>query len=96
MKKINLQDFQKLSGLSDKAMLWLLINGKLPISLDSNTITIDPSGLDMRSLIQSIAVRVQERFSSHQALIEERLESLIAEKLEDLVEEAIARMGNAV
>ena len=90
MKLISLAELQRLTGLSDRAMMQILSNGQLQCECRDNEIFFDSSSIELHSLVRAIAQRKQEIIQRDQNYISERISSLIAQRLEALFERALS------
>ncbi len=92
MKLISLKEFQSVSLLSDSALLWLLTNNALPISLDpNNVIMINIEETDVTRLLAFVQKEKSQNQSEHFNLIIEEAGRIIRDNFEDIVEEAISK-----
>ncbi len=89
MSNFSLSEFQRLSGLSDSALLWLLKSGKLSLKLDRGALSVDFTAKDMESLIESlkesetlIAPELKEQLAETAAVV-------LREELGVMLEEAL-------
>ena len=90
---VNLQEFQRLSGLSDKALLHLLKHNQLRCEVrDGSCLVIDIESTETKALQESILQRQHETLNSHQDLISERLGTIVRDEMQSIVDEAIARL----
>lgn len=97
MKTLSLDEFQRMTSLSDTTMLWLLKQGHLPTVLSpSGSIGIDCDNLAVQDLIHAIVARLAAPEILQAPLLHERLRRAIGEELEKVVAEACHLLGKRV
>lgn len=91
-----LNEFQKLSGLSDSALLWLLRENRLMLLLHEGELRIDFRRQDMEAIIQALssAGRMPEKLLQPEVV--EAVSDVIREELASIVLAAIRRTTRAV
>jgi|GEM_PF-3478697 len=90
---LSLGEFQKLTGISDAALLWLLKNNKLRCQVDSKKgLIVCPENLELQNLVEAVARRKQKVLAKHEKLLIEKMARIIRENFEAITEEAIARV----
>ena len=93
MKLISLRDFQNISNLSDRALLWLLVNQRLTCQCDqSGAIMIDADSLQVKELVKAISTRSAELVTAKMPVISERFANIVARRLDDILEQALAAL----
>lgn len=93
MKLLRIDEFRKISGFTEKALIWLLANGKLPCSIGkSGELLINCQDLEVKSLIAAVASRTRQMLEEHQPLIDEKIDALMAEQMEEMVDLIIERL----
>lgn len=91
MKLISLQEFQRTAGLSDQALVWLLVNNRLRCQVDqSEGLMVDAESADTQALVAAITTAAQRVFASAQPVLQERVAGIIGRHLEEIIEEAVA------
>lgn len=90
---LSLAEFQRISGLPDQAVLYLLRAGALPVVVkDDTNIFIDPRKLDSAGLRVKLLQAEEEFRSQWQEVIEERCAYIIADELARMAAE-FSRLG---
>jgi hypothetical protein len=90
MNKVSLKEFKNISGLSDRALVHLLIENSISIEYsEEEGILIDIESANVDHLIRATIKQQKEILSSKKKLYMESFASLIAEHLELIVDEAI-------
>ena len=88
---ITLEEFQKLSGLSDSSLVWLLTHNQLACSVSEESgIMVDPESTSVKTLIRSLRDKKTEVLAGKERVIIERLARIVGEQLEEVAHEAIA------
>ena len=91
MSAIKIRDFQRLTGLSDSAILTLLAGNDLACTIDDDGyIKIDAESIEVRKLVDA-AISLQEvELSKEHGVIVEKIARLIGDQFSSIVEEAVA------
>ncbi len=90
---VSLQEYQRLSGLSDKALLHLLKHNLLSCSNRENSgLVVDIESTEVRALHEAILKRQQEVSLQQQDLISERVGTIVRDEMQSIIDEAIARL----
>lgn len=89
MSLVSLFEFQKLTLLSDEAVLWLLKHNRLSCSLDSDgSILIDTSAVTTKSLVQAISAIRSDTLATLDSALLEKCARRFSEHLEEIALEA--------
>ena len=90
MKLVKLGDFQKLAGLSDRALSWLLTRNLLRCEVDpARGILVDIDSVETADLLKSIAARRTRILDSGERLLMESLAAVATRHFEQIVERAL-------
>lgn len=90
MKNVSLEEFQRLVGISDKALVWLLTNKLLHCKPSSDGgLTVDLEAVDTHALREAILARRDEIIDQRKEVIVERLGNVVRDELNSIVNEAI-------
>jgi len=90
MKIVSLEEFQKLVGLSDKALIWLLTRNLVQCQIVAERgLCVDLESVDTKSLRESILARREAVLDRRNEIIVERLGNVVRDELESIVDEAI-------
>ena len=90
MTSITLQEFRKISGLSDTAIVWLLANNSLICSPDPEKgLLIDVDSLDYKKLTSILGTKLDEEFTSNKSILSARLSKIVNDNLADIISEAV-------
>ena len=93
MQPISLKEFQKIAGLSDSSLVWLLVNKRLACCVDDNQqIMVRMDKVKTSDLLDSILKRQRESVALNESLILERFTSIIAENLEEICARVMAQV----
>lgn len=93
MKMIPLAEFQRITQLSDRAIVWLLNNREIEMEVDPKRgLLIAPDSATTRTLIDALSSSEHSLAQAKRALIVERLASIVDDGLDDIVDAAIARL----
>lgn len=93
MKMIPLSEFQRITQLSDKAIVWLINQQEIEMQVDSKRgLLISPESATTRSLVNAITSSEQSATQAKKALIIEKLASIIDDGLDDIVDAALVRL----
>ena len=93
MSAIKIRDFQRLSGLSDSAVLTLLSGNDLKCEIDDEGfIKIDAESIEVRQLIEAALNHQQEELAKEHGVIVEKVARVIGEQFGAIVEEAVAQV----
>ncbi|MBX7139305.1 MAG: hypothetical protein K1X83_15125 [Oligoflexia bacterium] len=91
MKLLKLADFQNLSGLSDRALMWLLKNQKLACQCSAaGEILVDADSAEMQEIVTALKQQSREIGVRRASLIKEKLGQLVSQRVERVIDEAIA------
>ena len=89
MKLVTLENFQKLAGLSDRALCWLLVRNRLRCENDAqHGLMVDLDSLETRELLKSISAEQSSALESGQRLLIERLAGVATKGFEEIVNQA--------
>ncbi|MFM1849037.1 MAG: hypothetical protein RL417_2511 [Pseudomonadota bacterium] len=92
---IPLAEFQRLSGLSDSAIVWLLIHNKIPLAYSPATgISVDAGHPTTADLVAAITHQHEAGLEADAPLIRERMRTLINTHLESILESALERINS--
>ena len=90
MKLIRLGDFQKLAGLSDRALSWLLTRNLVRCQIDpAQGILVDLDSVETTDLLKSIAARRTRILQTGERLLMESLAAVATRHFEQIVERAL-------
>lgn len=90
MKQLTLSDFQKLTGLSDAALLYLLKENKLACETNRDgALLVDVSTVQIKELIQALTKRQSEALEVEREVIKERIARIASEELGSIIDRAI-------
>ncbi|RMG43704.1 MAG: hypothetical protein D6719_03200 [Candidatus Dadabacteria bacterium] len=93
MKLVNLSEFQRLTGISDRSLLWLLKNRRLICQVsDASEIMIDIESADVKKLIEAMKSTNHDFLKKRQRIITEKFARIIGEELDVIVDQAVARL----
>lgn len=90
MKKISLIDFQRLSGLSDRALMHLLKSTQLKCSTEQGQILIDIEQLSVKKLVEAVSHKSAQLLLKDQNYLSERIASTLTTKLESIFDQALS------
>lgn len=91
MKLLRISEFQRLSGLSDRALAWLVVNNRLPCQADPKQgIMVDVESVEIGTLVSAIAARKEELLKERHSFLAERFANIIGKSLEEILDEALA------
>ena len=90
MEEMSLAEFQRVTRLSDAALMWLLRSNRLPGRIDPSAgFQVALESLDIEPLI-SAALQSEERSSqARRSLLAARLTRVISENLEEIAQRAV-------
>lgn len=90
MKLVTLSDFQKLAGLSDKALSWLLTRNLVACQTDAaRGILVDLDSVETGDLLKSIAARRSRVLREGDRLMMEKLAAVATRNFEDIIEQVV-------
>jgi hypothetical protein len=90
---VPLAEFQKITRLSDSAIVWLLSHNKLSLSYAPEVgISVDVGRVDTHELVQAMADQSSELVNEEASLVREQIRTLINTHLESILNEAEARL----
>ena len=89
---ISLKEFQRVTGISDRALVWLLHHNSLPLSVSEKGITVQGDKLEIDRIIDAIVAKREGVRNNEKALLVERAASTICSKLDELLAEAISEL----
>lgn len=90
MKNVSLEEFQKLVGVSDKALVWLLTHNVVQCQASpEHGISVDLESVDTKALREAILARRDEIVDQRKEIIVERLGNVVRDELTSIVNEAI-------
>ena len=92
---ISLGEFQRLTRLTDDAMMWLLRNKKIPLLISNDEIQIEVKLLQERVIIDALLQAGKEEAHIEDQLVVERITSLLGDKIELAIEEAFALLAKS-
>lgn len=91
---VSLAEFQRLTGLSDSAVLWLLKHNKLPLAYTSELgLRVDSAHASTRTMVESMVREHDELLTADSSLLMARITALINTHLESILETAQARLA---
>lgn len=86
MNVITLQEFKRLSGISDSVLVHLLCSRNLRVQLDAEgALLIDIDDPGIHETLTALTRRLDQRLDEHHALIRERVACIVREELTELV-----------
>lgn len=89
---VSLQEFQKLTGLSDKALVYLLKQNLLRCSVsDQSLLMVDLESVEIQHLQAAILERHGEVLNLNSTVISETLGTIVRDHLDVIVNEALGR-----
>lgn len=97
MKLVPISSFQKITGISDRAMLQLLERvGKDATQVyaemsETQGLLLDVDSLKVRDLVEAIRQKQDKELSQKRAVIVEKLGAIVVEEIESIFLEASAR-----
>jgi len=95
MSLLSLKEFRSISHISDQALLWLLENQVLPISLDNESgIMVDLSHVDTKKLMASLAEKHSQVDSEQFNEMVEVAGRIIRDEFDVIVGKAIANINS--
>ncbi|MBN8550778.1 MAG: hypothetical protein J0M12_15800 [Deltaproteobacteria bacterium] len=90
MKTVSLEEFQKLVGISDKALVWLLTQNLLQCQTTADRgLCVDLESVDTENLRKAILARRDSVLEERKDIIVERLGNAVRDELQSIVDEAI-------
>ena len=93
MADMKLSEFQKLTGLSDEALFWLLREEKLACSVDEHgSIYVNPEHVAIKKTLSEVLSIKREVMSEHVDILSEKCGKLIDRKIDELTSEAIEQL----
>ncbi|MCB0309782.1 MAG: hypothetical protein KDD42_01025 [Bdellovibrionales bacterium] len=96
MKLLTLEEFQKLTSISDRAIVWLLKNKKLACQInDQNELLVDIESAQIKDLVSAISARHLELMTNNRRLVSERLAKIVSSKLEEFLDQALQVVINS-
>ena len=91
MSALRIRDFQRLTGLSDSAVLSLLSANDLNYEIDPDGfISIEADSVEIRQLVDAVASLQENQLSSEHGVIVEKVARVVSEEFSSIVEQAIA------
>lgn len=97
MSYVSLEDFQKLTGISDSALLWLLKRQNLVCEIgQSGILQIDIESAHVKSLIEALAQKQTEVLAADRDLLFERISGILLTRLDDIVARAVVRVKSRI
>jgi hypothetical protein len=91
---VPLAEFQKITRLSDSAIVWLLSHNKLSLSYAPEVgISVDLGRVDTHELVQAMADQSSELVNEEASLVREQIRTLINTHLESILNEAQERLN---
>lgn len=92
-KFIEIHEAQKITGLSDSCILWLIKEKLLDLRIDSaGALKVSVASLTDANLIQSLIQSGQTPLINQKEVIKERLAVIIADRLQQTLDEAVATL----
>ena len=96
MTLVTLTEFQRITGLSDQALLWLLKDNQLECSIDEeNGLMIDIESTNTTELIKAVALKHEQVLERHKRIVSERFARIISEQMEEIARDVIARIESS-
>lgn len=93
MSRITLAEFQKVTGLSDRSLGWLLKRNRLSCHLDEKRgIMVDTDCVGQAEIVRAVASSCADTFGEEEELIIERLSGIVADNLEEMCLRVLARL----
>lgn len=93
---VSLTEFQRLTGLSDSATLWLIKHNKLALAYSRDQgIRVDAADASTRLMVEAMIREHEALLSEDESLLMERISALIRTHLESIFETAQARLGGS-
>ena len=84
-----LEEFQRLAGLSDSSLVWLLTKNKLPLKLDKEGIQVSTAEVEMNEILKAIATVKTNARALEKELLIEKLGKVIVSNLDAILGEAV-------
>lgn len=92
---LSIEEFQRASGLSDSAVLWLLKSNQLKCRSDPKKgLLICNDSLEMQTLVEAIARGKHRAAGKDQRILVEKMARIVRENMESIFEESIARVAS--
>lgn len=92
MSHLTLAEFQRLTHVSDAAMMWLLRHEAIPCSTDERgRVIINTTEVDIEALLQPYRERKKEYFQTRRAVLERRFARIVGVHLQEIILEAKRR-----
>lgn len=92
MKLVSLEQFQRLTALSDKSLVWLLTKNLLPCqSKPGEGLQVDLESVEIAKLQEAILARQAAALEERSPEISEQLGNIVRDELEILVNEALGK-----
>ena len=89
MSRISLREFQELAALSDAALVWLLLNQKLELSLDGDGLNVEVGSLSAKKLIAALSTARIDALQRSEAFLGEKLATVLSKEFEQIVDDAL-------
>jgi len=90
MKLVTLRQFQNHSGISDRALVWLLSHNKLPCQVkEQNQLMVDIDAVEVRDLVHAIATQSEKIGHKRRNVIAERLANIVSKHLDGIIDEVL-------
>ena len=92
---VPLAEFQRLTGLSDAAIVWLLSHNKIPLAYDTESgVRVDVAHASTRSMVEAMVQAHDELLVAEEPLLMGRITALINTHMESIIETARARIAS--
>lgn len=91
MSFLSLNEFRRLTGLSDSTLVALLAGGNLPVAIAGDgSLLVDARSVSVSGIISEIARRYREVAGSGAELLSAEVAALLGERFDEFLGEAIA------
>lgn len=91
---LTLDEFQRLTGVSDAALLWALKNNLFALSYSAeNGLSVDIDSVDVKDLVRALASKKEEILAQESGVLTEKITNIISNNLEQLVDRALTQIA---
>ena len=91
-KVVALEEFQRLAGLSDASLVWLLHEGGLPLRLDPDGLKVVAEEVTIEKLLSGIATAKSDARSSQRDSLVQRVGRIMVSHFGKILQEALAEI----
>ncbi|MBX7145529.1 MAG: hypothetical protein K1X79_13850 [Oligoflexia bacterium] len=93
MKQVSLSEFQRLTALPDRAVLWLLYNNRIKCSVDaSKGLLVDIDSVENADIVGALTARQESVTAQNMETLSAQVGDIIQDELDRIVDEACARL----